>query len=174
MAFVVTFVAGSLVVADWFWRSAEMSALLDRVEASEAVMGQLQDDAAAAFEAHGGGADPAKLESELTALAAQARTDIEAAGDSVADLPIAVWHTDIEAARDAYLEHNEAWQDYMGRASESAEEFVQPQEAVNSTFFAAQAPFVAAVPLPDVSDLMSRVVKIFELPEDFDSGGMSA
>jgi hypothetical protein len=174
LAFVITLFAGSIVAADWFWRSVEMDALLDRVEASETVMGQLQDDAAQAFEDHGGGADPVKLESTLKALAADARVEIAEAGSSVAELPIAVWHTDIEAARDAYLAHNRAWQDYMQRASNSAEEFVLPQDSVNTTFFDAQAPFVGAVPLPDVSNLLDRVAVIFEIPDDLDSGGMDA
>ena len=174
LAFVITLFAGAIVAADWYWRTVEMDALLDRVEASESVMGQLQDDAAQAFEDHGGGGDPAKLESTLKSLAADARVEIAKAGSSVAELPIAVWHGDIEAARDAYLAHNRAWQDYMQRASESADEFVKPQDAVNSTFFDAQAPFVAAVPLPDLSNLLERVTVIFEIPDDLDSGGMDA
>lgn len=174
LAFAVTLLAGAIVAADWYWRTVEMGALLDRVEASESVMGQLQDDAAQAFEDHGAGSDPEKLESTLTELATEARADIAAAGANVADLPIAVWHPDIEAARQAYLDHNRAWQEYMERASESAEEFVRPQDDVNITFFDAQAPFVEAVPLPDVGNLLERVAVIFEIPEDTNTGGMDA
>lgn len=170
----LTFLAGALVAADLFWRSWEMDALLDRVEASEAVMAQLQDDAAQAFEDHGGGADPAELESTLTSLAKDARVDIAEAGAAVEELPIGIWHTNIEEARDAYLAHNLAWQDYMLRASNSAQEFLAPQDAVNETFFGAQQPFIDAVPLPDLWNLMDRVVLIFELPEGESSGGMNA
>jgi hypothetical protein len=148
-----------------------MNELLDRVEASEAVMGELQDGVAEAFEEHGGGGDNEKLDSELRALAAEAEVEIAAAGAAVAELPIAVWHLDIERARDAYLLHNRAWVDYMARAGEDSGEFLRPQEQVNQTFFDAQAPFVEAVPEPDVEDLMERVFAIYEVPEDLGSGG---
>lgn len=174
LAFALTLLAGGALVADWAWRTAQMNELLDRVEASEAVMGELQDGVAEAFEEYGGGNDNQKLDSELRDLAAEAEVEIAAAGAAVAELPIAVWHGDIERARDAYLLHNKAWVDYMTRASEDSAEFLRPQEAVNQTFFDAQAPFVEAVPEPDVEDLLQRVIVIFEVPEDLDSDGMTA
>lgn len=174
LAFVLTFLAGGAFLADWAWRTAQMGELLDRVEASEAVMGELQDAVAEAFEEHGAGQDNEKLDSELSALAAQAEIDIAAAGDAVAELPIAVWHVDIERARDAYLLHNIAWQEYMARASESSSEFLRPQEAVNQTFFDAREPFVLAVPEPDIDGLLERVGAIFAVPEEQQSGGMTA
>src|SRR6056297_781896 len=171
LAFVLTLLAGGALVADWAWRTAQMNELLERVEASEAVMGELQDGVAEAFEEHGAGNDNQKLDSELRDLAAQAQVEIAAAGAAVAELPIALWHGDIEQARDAYLLHNRAWVEYMARASEDPTEFLRPQEAVNETFFDAQAPFVEAVPEPDVEDLLQRVITIFEVPDDLDSGG---
>jgi len=171
LAFALTLLVGGAIVGDWAARTASMNQLLDRVEASEAVMGELQDGVAEAFEEHGGGADNEKLDSELRALAAEAEVEIAAAGAAVAELPIAVWHVDIERARDAYLLHNRAWVDYMARASEDSGEFLRPQEQVNQTFFDAQAPFVEAVPEPDVEDLMERVFAIYEVPEDLGSGG---
>jgi hypothetical protein len=174
VAFVFTVLVGGALVADWAWRTAQMNELLDRVEASEAVMGELQDGVAEAFEEHGAGNDNQKLDRELRDLAASAEIDIAEAGAAVAALPIAVWHGDIERARDAYLLHNEAWVQYMARASEDSAEFLRPQELVNQTFFDAQAPFVEAVPEPDPEDLLQRVIDIFDVPEDLDSGGMSA
>jgi len=171
LAFALTLLAGGALVADWAWRTAQMNELLDRVEASEEVMGELQDGVAEAFEEHGAGNDNQKLDSELRDLAAEAEVEIAAAGAAVAELPIAVWHGDIEQARDAYLLHNRAWVEYMARASEDSAEFLRPQEAVNETFFDAQAPFVEAVPEPDVEDLLQRVITIFEVPDDLDSGG---
>ncbi|HEY7821716.1 MAG TPA: hypothetical protein VIG24_02725 [Acidimicrobiia bacterium] len=174
LAFVLTLIAGGALAADWAWRSAQMGELLDRVEASEAVMGELQDAANEAFEEHGASGDNQKLDTELRSLAAKAQEDIAAAGAAVAELPIAVWHVDIEQARDAYLLHNAAWVDYMARASQNASEFVRPQEEVNETFFDAERPFVQAVPEPDVEDLMQRVADIFAIPDDLQSDAVTA
>ena len=171
LAFGLTFLVGGALVADWASRVAQMQALLDRVEASEAVMGKLQDDVAEAFEDHGGD-DNEKLDGELRALAAQAEIDIAEAGQAVADLPIAVWHVDLERARDAYLLHNIAWQEYMARASESSSEFLAPQPDVNQTFFDAQQPFIDAIPEPDTAGLIDRVIAIFAPPEGSSSDGM--
>ena len=172
LAFALTLLIGGLLVVDSVWRSVEMRALIERVEASEAVMVALQDSADLAFELHGAGSDPDKLDSELRNLASTAGPDIAAAGDRVAALPIAVWHTDIERARDAYLAHNRAWQEYMERASQSAAEFVAPQPLVNQTFFDAEAPFYRAVPVPDLFDLRQRVALIFaDTAEESGSSG---
>jgi len=171
LAYVLTLAVGGILAADWVWRGVEMRALLDRVEASEAVMGELQDSVTLAFDSHGSGDDQVKLDGELRDLATQAVTDIAAAGDEVAALPIALWHTDIERARDAYLLHNEAWQEYMARASESSSEFLAPQPLVNQTFFDAEQPFYNAVPLPDVFGLVDRVALIFVMPDEDGAGG---
>ena len=172
LAFALTLLAGGVVIVDSLWRSVEMRELIERVEASEAVMVALQDSAEIVFEQHGSGQDPEKLDSELRDLSATAGPDIAAAGERVAALPIAVWHTDIERARDAYLAHNRAWQEYMDRASESAAEFVAPQPLVNETFFDAEAPFYRAVPVPDIFDLRERVALIFaDTAEESGSSG---
>ena len=134
-------------------------------------MGELQDSVTVAFDDHGSGDDQVKLDGELRKLATQAVMDIAAAGDEVAALPIALWHTDIERARDAYLLHNEAWQEYMARASESSSEFLAPQPLVNQTFFDAEQPFYNAVPLPDVFGLVDRVALIFVMPDEDGAGG---
>lgn len=172
--FVVTLLLGGILVADWAWRNAEMQTLLDRVEASEAVMGALNEAVGQAFEEHGAGGDRSKLDGELRELAAMAREDIKAAGAEVAALPIAPWHADIERARDAYLQHNAAWVDYMERASRSAAEFIAPQPLVNETFFAAQPFFVEAIPAPDVRDFAARIAAIFALPDELTADQVAA
>ena len=165
--FALTLLIGGVLVADWAWRNAEMQALLERVEASEAVMGELQDAATEAFEEHSEGGDRAKLDSELKQLAADAEIEIAAAGLEVAALPIAVWHVDIERARDAYLLHSQSWVEYMDRASTSSSEFIAPQPLVNETFITAEPFFVKAIPAPDVRDFAARVAAIFAMPEEF-------
>lgn len=166
VAFALTLVLGAVLVTDWIWRNAEMQALLERVEASEAVMGELQDAATAAFEEHSNSRDREKLDSQLRGLAAAAKTDIAAAGLEVAALPIAVWHVDLERARDAYLLHNQAWVEYMDRASGSSAEFIAPQPLVNETFIAAEPFFLEAIPMPDTRDFAARVAAIFAMPEE--------
>lgn len=165
LVFALTLLLGGVLVADWAWRNAEMQALLERVEASEAVMGELQEAAEEAFEEHTASGDRGGLDSELRKLADAAAVDIAAAGLEVAALPIAVWHVDIERARDAYLLHNQAWVEYMDRASTSSAEFIAPQPLVNETFIAAEPFFVAAIPNPDVRDFAARVAAIFAMPE---------
>ena len=163
-AFLLTFVVGGAVAADWAWRNAQMTELLDRVQASEDAMAVLQDAASEAIEEHRSGEDPTKLESQLRVLAAQAETDIADAGAEVAALPIAIWHADIDRARDAYLLHNRAWVEYMARSSENAQEFFVPQPLVNETFIDALPLFEEAVPMPDPTGLMDRVREIFSMP----------
>lgn len=167
VAFTVTVVIGSALAVDWSWRTSEMRDLLDRVEASEAIMIELQDGVEKAFENHTSGSDPSTLDSELRDLAATAAVEIAAAGAQVAVLPIASWHADITRARDAYLVHNQAWVQYMTRASQSSAEFVRPQPQVNESFFAAEGLFRAAIPLPDLWDIRSRVGAIFAIPDEF-------
>jgi hypothetical protein len=164
--FVLALLVGGVLVADWAWRNAEMAALLDRVEASEAVMGELQDAAEAAFEEHSAGGDGDKLDRELKQLAAMAEVDIAAAGLEVAALPIAIWHADIERARDAYLVHNQAWVEYMERASTSSAEFIAPQPLVNESFVGAAPFFLEAIPWPDGQGFAARVAEVFAIPED--------
>jgi hypothetical protein len=164
--FVLTLLVGGVLVADWAWRNAEMSALLDRVEASEAVMGQLQEAADAAFEEHSADGDGDELDRELKQLAAMAEVDIAAAGLEVAALPIAIWHADIERARDAYLVHNRAWVEYMDRASTSSAEFIAPQPLVNESFIGAAPFFIDAIPLPDAQGFGARIAEIFAIPEE--------
>ena len=171
IAFTLTILAGMVVLADAVWRNVEMQNFLERVEASEQAMQDLQDSTAAAFEDHGGEGQQQKLDAELRSLAADAEQDIAAAGADVSDLPIAIWHTDIERARQAYLDHNNAWQEYMARASESASEFLAPQQLVNQTFFDAEEPFYRAVPVPDLFGLNDQVALIFTDGQEQESSG---
>ena len=171
VAFTLTILAGMVVLADAVWRNVEMENLLERVEASEQVMQDLQEATAAAFEDHRGEGQQQKLDAELRGLAADAEQDIAAAGADVSGLPIAIWHTDIERARQAYLDHNDAWQEYMARASESASEFLAPQPLVDQTFFDAEEPFYRAVPVPDLLGLSDRVALIFAEGQEQESSG---
>lgn len=117
----------------------------------------------------GGGENPTDAQvteaaTELRAIAAEGRDRIKAAGDAVAAVPVSPWHGDLLRAREAYLRHNQAWQDYLGRAAEDAGEFGRPQEQVDSTFMAAEPLFRAAIPNPDVFGIQDRIDVIFAEP----------
>ncbi len=174
VAFTLTAAIGAVLAVDWSWRTSEMADLLDRVEASEAIMIQLQDAVEKSFDDHTSGSDPRALDSQLRTLAATAAVEIAAAGAQVAVLPIASWHADITRARDAYLAHNQAWVQYMTRASQSSAEFVRPQPQVNESFFEAEGLFRAAIPQPDLGDIRSRVGAIFAIPDEVGADQVAA
>jgi hypothetical protein len=71
------------------------------------------------------------------------------------------WHASIREARDAYLDHNRAWQTYLTAATDDPAEFVTPQPEVNQTFADAEPVLRAAVPVPALFDLAARVDAVF-------------
>lgn len=169
LAFFITLIIGGLVVADWGLRTAEMNTLITRIEASEAAMRQASAEVDAAFAGHSQAdaspAERAELDAELREIAAEGRDAIEAAAFPVAEVVVLPWHTAIEQAQVAYLIHNLAWQDYLDAAAADPAEFLRPQPLVDSTFLESEQPMIAAVPLPDVLDLLSRISSIYAPPE---------
>jgi hypothetical protein len=118
--------------------------------------------------------DQAALDKELKAAAAAGRTAIAAAGDGVAAARWLAWHRDIGAAQDAYLAHNRAWQDYLGRAADDPAEFGRPEDDVNTTFEAAEDPLRAAIPSLALFDLHDRIDVIFAPPPSEDGSSQAA
>jgi hypothetical protein len=178
VTFVVVLVGLGMVAGDVVARNIEMRSLVTRVEASESAMGALQESVQAILADYEGRAplseaDQAALDEELKAAAAAGRKAIAAAGDDVAAVRWLAWHRDIGAAQDAYLAHNRAWQDYLGRAAEDPAEIGRPQDDVNSTFEAAEGRFRAAVPPLALFHLRDRVDVIFAPPPS-DSGSSQA
>jgi hypothetical protein len=168
LAFLVVLTAGLALTVDWGVRNAEMRRLVTAVEASEAAMGETQAAAADAFDAFDAsdGGEDAKLEldSTLSAVADEGRRQIEAAAGPVAGVRILPWHGELEEARDAYLAHNRAWQDYLERAIDDPSEFDKEQVEVNETFLDAEPLMRDAVPEPALFDLDVRVATIFAPP----------
>jgi hypothetical protein len=167
LTFVIAFFAVGTVSVDWLLRSSQTLEFVSSVEGSEAAMTWTQENVQAVLE--GGGENPtdeqvAAAASELRAIAAEGRDRIKAAGDAVAAVPVSPWHGDLLRAREAYLRHNKAWQDYLGRAAEDAGEFGKPQEEVDSTFLAAEPLFRAAIPNPDIFGILDRIDVIFAEP----------
>jgi hypothetical protein len=109
--------------------------------------------------------DQDSLSVALMAAAAQGREQIAAAREEVAGVRWALWHQDVRQAQDAYLAHNQAWLDYLARASEDATEFGRPQDEVNTSFAQAEKDVRRAVPFIPLFDLVNRVDQIFAEPQ---------
>ena len=157
LAFLLVLGAGLLVTVDWGVRNAEMRRLVTAVESSEAAMSDAQAavaDAYDAFDASDGG-EQAKLELDST---------LTAAAGPIAAVRILPWHGDIAEARDAYLAHNRAWQDYLARATDDPAEFDREQVQVNDTFTAVEPLMRDALPEPPLFGLQERIDRIFAPP----------
>lgn len=175
VAFFVVLIGAGLVAADWVERNVEMRALVTNVEASEAAMTDVQA-AVAAMAVHFDpntpltDAERAAVDEELKAIAADGAAAIAAAGGNVAAVTVLPWHRGIIEARDAYVAHNKAWQDYLTAASQDPAEFAKTQDNVNATFAAAEQPMRDAVPVPPLFDLKERIDVIFAPPPVQDGG----
>lgn len=167
VAFLLTLVAGLGFAADWALRTSEMRSLISEIYESESVMEAFQEAAFDAVEEHrtAGPQDRGKLDDELIALAIVANEELQIVGDEIAALPILPWHRAISEARDAYLVHNVAWQDYTARVIEDPAELLRDQPLVNSTFEEAQQPLLDAIPQPDLLELELDVWVIYMPPE---------
>lgn len=168
IAFVVTTAVIGGAIADWALRNQEMDAFISAVEQSESQMTWAQESVGLVFDEAAdpsSGADPEAVNAELQGIAAEGRDRIKAAGELVAQVRISPWHEDLLLARQAYLAHNMAWQSYLDRAANDADEFALTQDEVNSTFLAAEPLFREAIPVPDGYSLTERVDLIFAEPE---------
>ncbi len=169
VAFLLTLGIGGAVGTDWLARNIEMDRLVTAIEASEATMGVVADQVGAVF----AGLDAADLEgaptnaqtaaavAELAGIAVDGADSIGAAGRVIAAVSVLPWHTEIKAAKEAYLLHNLAWQAYMQSAVEDPVALTVPQLLVNQSFEDAQEPLDNAVPELALFDLQSRVKNIF-------------
>jgi hypothetical protein len=179
ITFVVVLVVGAFVV-DRVESNVEMRLLVSQIEVSERAMADTQIDVANAIEAFRASDQPTAedqtaFETALRAAAAKGLTGVTQGGDQVAAVRIVPWHSDIKAAQSAYLDHNHAWQAYLGKAAKDAAEFAHKQDAVNSTFAAAEEPLRNAVPSPDLFDLALRVNVIYAAdPAAEDGSGQQA
>lgn len=169
VAFFLTLGIAGAVGTDWLARNIEMDRLVTTIEASEATMGVVQDQVGSIFDE----LDAADLQgaptdaqttaavAELAGIAVEGADSIGAAGRVIAAVNVLPWHTKIQAAKDAYLLHNYAWQAYMQSAIEDPVAFTVNQPLVNQSFEDAQQPLVDAIPELALFNLPSRVDNIF-------------
>ena len=179
LTFLVVLVGLGTVAADAVARNIEMRNLVTRIEASEAVMGDLQQgvqDIAAQYQGQLPLDDQqqAALDDALTSLAADSEAKLARAADGVAGVEWLIWHQDIGAAQEAYLAHNRAWQAYLARAAKDPAEFGREQPLVDSTFADAEPRIRAAVPVLPLFDLSDRVDTIFAPPALPEGAGQQA
>ena len=173
VAFLLTLGIGGAVGTDWLARNIEMDRLVSAIEVSEAAMGAVQDRVVVVLEE----LDAADLQgqptdaqsdtqtkaavAELAAIAVDGADSIGAAWRAIAAVNILPWHTEIKAAKEAYLLHNYAWQAYMQAAIEDPVAFTVDQPLVNQSFIDSQEPLEDAIPKPSLFDLEPRVENIF-------------
>lgn len=179
LTFVLALVAFGTVAADVTARNIEMRNLVTRIEASEAVMGELQQgvqDIAGSYQDQLPLDDQqqAELDQALTSLAADSGAKLAAAADGVAGVQWLLWHQDIGKAQEAYLAHNRAWQAYLARAAKDPSEFGRQQDLVDSTFAEAEPIIRGAVPIIPMFDLDDRVDEIFAPPALPEGAGQQA
>jgi hypothetical protein len=180
VTFVLVLLAVGTVTLDWVDRNLEMRQLISQIEVSEQAMAGTQVDLANAIEAFKAktaptDADRTTLENALKAAAAKGLTGVTKGGDLVQSVKIVPWHSGIKEAQKAYLAHNHAWQEYLGKASKDAAEFTKTQDTVNTTFAKAEQPMRSAVPRPDLFNLLARVNVIYAAdPAAPDGSGQQA
>lgn len=165
--FLVTLFGFGIVVGDWASRNLEMRALVSAVEDSESAMEWTDQQIQSIIKEYGANGaltkdQQTKAWDALSEAAYDGNLAISAAGAQVANVTVLPWHGDITRAKDAYVAHNQAWQDYMQKAADDPTVLFKDQPEINSTFDAAEPLMKAAVPVPALYDLRARVDEIFK------------
>lgn len=165
---------GSLAVGEWGAKTQEMNRLVDGIEESEAAMTQTMAAVALILGPTGslGEMDAADATEQLKEAADRGLAGVKSAAVQIEAIPIQPWHHEVLAARDAYLAHNEAWQDFLASAAGDASVWLTNDDAIESTWDALDPVLRAAVPTPAILNLDQRVDEILDdgAPAD-DSGG---
>ncbi|MEY4136336.1 MAG: hypothetical protein RL205_464 [Actinomycetota bacterium] len=180
-AFLITVVAGGALAGDWVARNVQLRDLVTAIEGSEAAMSTVQDQVTAAFDAYAAkknptNADKDAFDASLSNIAAAGASSIALAGDKVAAVKLLPWDVAIWNSRQAYLDHNMAWQNYLSAAALDPLELTRDQPAINDTFLAFEKTITAAVPNPALFGLKKRVAHLFidQAPADAPQGPMQA
>lgn len=173
---VLTFAISAAVAGNWLAQNVEMKVLLANVQVSEDAMSATQDSVREILDHLGDTNGDGELSEQerqqmieesydqLAAAAREGQQAIAAAGEVIQNQQIPLWHVNIQRAREAYLRHNRAWQDYLGRAAENPTEFLREQTEVNESFEEAAPLFRRALPRPTLFNLREKVDTIFAMP----------
>jgi hypothetical protein len=174
----VTLIA--LVALDWWQANREMDQLLDAVQLSERAIrdgnsrleSALQESDLASLDDSSGLVVP---ESERQAIIADAReslsrtsgsaaVNVQTAGAEVEDVLIFPWHRSLVEASDAYLDHNEAWREYLLAIAAEPSKMYDPAltSQIEATSRISRRRFDDALPLWPQYDAQQRVTRLFE------------
>lgn len=161
----------AVMVGEWATRTAEADALLDQIERSEAAMITAMGTVSATLEQEGaydGGLTDAAAE-QLREAADAAHREVVLSSDAMSSIAIMSWHSDIAAARDAYLQHSAVWRDFLARAGLEPTSWFVEDPSIASTWDVFTAALPDVVTTPDVRSLNARVQAIVD--EGADEGG---
>jgi hypothetical protein len=165
----------SVAVGEWAAKTQEMNRLVGGIGESEAAMTQAMTAVSLLLGPAGalGDTDAADAQKQLQRAATTGLAGVKDAADQIEAVPIQPWHHDVLAARDAYLAHNTAWQDFLTSAAGDPSVWLTPDEEVESTWDALAPVLTDAVPTPAILDLDQRVAGILEdgAPAVDDTGG---
>lgn len=173
IALIVVGVVGLL--GDWATRTIEMTRLAGAIERSEAAMSVAQQGiGAVAVPEDATSTDKQSAIRELEAVSARSRDDVADAGSEVSGLTFLPWHTEVLRAQASYLDHNEAWVDYLDRGSTEPLTLFQDDNRIEPTWIAAERWVRAAVPFPPYPPLAQRIDRIFEEGDSESGDGLTA
>ncbi len=166
VAAVAVLVLVGAALGDWAWRVAEMSALVSHVEASEAGMNRYNDALEGAYKAFEDAAVPDQSDAAQrfveTAQRAAADADATVIRENAAidGLVLAPWHRSATRAREAYLDHGEAWIDHLEDVAVDGTRASERAPSINGTFLVVRDTLPAAVPPLAWGDLAARMDRI--------------
>jgi hypothetical protein len=168
---ILALLAVAVLMGDWLARNVEMDRLVSGIEESEAAMITAIDDVRAALDE-----DPLadrqapETGDALVEIATDAGNAVAAAAADIGAVVIQPWHEDIVLARDDYLAHNQAWQDFLAAASQDPQEWFTDYEPINITWDAVGPTLRDGVPTPALWNLAERVELVLDDGEDTEEG----
>ena len=169
---VTVLLVGVAVVGDWAWRVEEASAFVTHVEASEAAMQKfdqgLVSASGAAEAAHPSWKTiPLELQAAhadyvtaVASLAAYYEPTLIREHAAIEGLTFAPWHRSLARAREAYLNHNSAWIDHLGKVVKDGEAVTDKTPEISGTWLVVQDTLPGAIPPWAWGDLAARANQI--------------
>lgn len=151
----VVLTAVGLGVGDWYRRNVEMNRLLEAVQGSENglisggdMIGDLLEEFAGVAPGPVQRKQVEEILSRLGDAASDAAADVLDSQDRVRSVSVLSWHRMISRAKARYLEHAEAWEDFLKDTARDPAKGVERRPEIDGTFRVAARALRAAVPDP--------------------------
>jgi hypothetical protein len=168
----IALILGTLLLAaagDWGVRNLEMRALLDSMEESESAMNAYNTRADGVVRRFAGledplAVDPAAVERAVFDLQDAASTALAttiSTHSQIAAQPILPWHTSIDRARDSYLDHSTAWQEFLGEVVDDPARIGSRTPTISGTFDVLKDTIPDALPplpWPGLAEQVQRII----------------